>query len=56
MTESKLQLLVNVRHYGVWVYESALKNVMGQEWVEVKKSGRGRQLWLTEKGQDAESR
>ena len=55
MAESRLQALCNVRYYGVWVYELALKNIMGQDWARLAKSGKGRQLWLTEGGREAVS-
>ena len=53
MPEARLQKFCNVRHYGVWVFEQALDNVMRQSWVKWKRVGRGRHLWLTEVGYEA---
>ncbi len=55
LTESRLQRLCNVRYYGLWTYDLALKNLQGQDWVRKKLAGKGRQLWLTEAGQEAAS-
>ncbi len=53
MAKSRLQTLCNVRHYGTWVFEKALANIMRQGWVKETPVGRGRHLWLTETGEEA---
>ena len=55
MPESRLQARCNVRYYGLWAYDLALRNIQGHEWVKVEKAGKGRQLWLTEAGREAVS-
>ncbi len=55
MPESRLQARCNVRYYGLWAYDLALRNIHGHEWVKVEKAGKGRQLWLTEAGREAVS-
>ncbi len=53
MYEARLQKLCNVRHYGVWVFEQAMKNVIAQGWVKSARVGRGLNRWLTEAGNEA---
>ncbi len=53
MGEGRLHRLCNIRHYGLWSFNAALKNLKAQEWVQMQKAGRGNVLWLTEAGLEA---
>lgn len=53
MGEGRLHRLCNIRHYGLWSFNAALKNLKAQQWVEMQRAGRGNLLWLTEAGLEA---
>lgn len=53
MTATRLQDLVNVKHYGLWCFEQAMRNLRAQDWIGQVRAGRGLALWLTEAGREA---